>query len=59
MPLRAGCAVLMDSRLVNRSGSSTSDDGRLGLNVRCTAPDGILRRGPKSPSVVPISGTGW
>ncbi|MFD8781269.1 phytanoyl-CoA dioxygenase family protein [Kitasatospora sp. NPDC059599] len=59
VPLRAGCAVLMDSRLVHRSGTNTSDGARIGLNVRYTAPDGILRRDPTSPSVVPISGTGW
>ncbi|MFG2910929.1 phytanoyl-CoA dioxygenase family protein [Kitasatospora sp. NPDC048286] len=59
VPLRAGCAVLMDSRLVHRSGTNTSDGARIGLNVRYTAPGGILRRDPQSPSVVPISGTGW
>ncbi|MBP0454017.1 phytanoyl-CoA dioxygenase family protein [Kitasatospora sp. RG8] len=59
VPLRAGCAVLMDSRLVHRSGTNTSDGARIGLNVRYTAPDGILRRDATSPSIVPISGTGW
>ncbi|MFE7524652.1 phytanoyl-CoA dioxygenase family protein [Kitasatospora sp. NPDC057542] len=59
VPLRAGCAVLMDSRLVHRSGTNTSDGARIGLNVRYTAPDGIVRRDATSPSVVPISGTGW
>ncbi|MFB7619695.1 hypothetical protein [Kitasatospora sp. NPDC056181] len=49
----------MDSRLVHRSGTNTSDGARIGLNVRYTAPDGILRRDATSPSVVPISGTGW
>ncbi|MER7756886.1 phytanoyl-CoA dioxygenase family protein [Kitasatospora sp. NPDC097643] len=59
VPLRAGCAVLMDSRLVHRSGTNTSSGARVGLNVRYTAPDGIIRRDPTSPSVVPIRGTGW
>ncbi|MFJ6384720.1 phytanoyl-CoA dioxygenase family protein [Kitasatospora sp. NPDC092039] len=59
VPLRAGCAVLMDSRLVHRSGSNASSGARIGLNVRYTAPGGIVRRDPQSPSVVPISGTGW
>ncbi|MER7672298.1 phytanoyl-CoA dioxygenase family protein [Kitasatospora sp. NPDC096128] len=59
VPLRAGCAVLMDSRLVHRSGTNTSSGARIGLNVRYTAPGGIVRRDPQSPSVVPISGTGW
>jgi ectoine hydroxylase-related dioxygenase (phytanoyl-CoA dioxygenase family) len=59
VPLRAGRAVLMDSRLVHRSGTNTGSGARIGLNVRYTAPGGILRRDPQSPSIVPISGTGW
>ncbi|MFJ2582947.1 phytanoyl-CoA dioxygenase family protein [Kitasatospora aureofaciens] len=59
VPLRAGSAVLMDSRLVHRSGTNLSSGARIGLNVRYVAPDGILRRDPTSPSIVPISGTGW
>ncbi|MFF7638071.1 phytanoyl-CoA dioxygenase family protein [Kitasatospora sp. NPDC008050] len=59
VPLRAGSAVLMDSRLVHRSGTNTSDGARIGLNVRYVARGGILRRDPQSPSIAPISGTGW
>ncbi|MFB7669477.1 hypothetical protein ACFC1R_37150 [Kitasatospora sp. NPDC056138] len=44
---------------MHRSGTNTSGSARIGLNVRYTAPDGIVRRDPTSPSVVPISGTGW
>ncbi|MFD4143071.1 phytanoyl-CoA dioxygenase family protein [Streptomyces sp. NPDC058572] len=59
VPVRAGRAVLMDMRLLHRSGSNTSDGARVGLNVRYVAPDGCLRRDPTCPSLVPVSGTGW
>ncbi len=59
VPLRAGSAVLMDSCLLHRSGTNTNNGVRVGLNVRYVAPDGIRRRDPKSPSLDPVSGTGW
>ncbi|MBD0688586.1 phytanoyl-CoA dioxygenase family protein [Streptomyces sp. CBMA123] len=59
LPLRAGTALLMDSRLLHRSGTNTSDGARVGLNIRYIAPGGIRRRDPQSPSPDPVSGTGW
>ncbi|MFF3005600.1 phytanoyl-CoA dioxygenase family protein [Kitasatospora sp. NPDC057940] len=59
LPLPAGSALLMDSRLLHRSGTNTSNGARVGLNVRYAAPGGIRRRDPQSPSPDPISGTGW
>lgn len=60
VPARAGRAVLMDMRLLHRSGSNSGGDGaRIGLNIRYVAPDGIRRRDPHAPSPVPISGPGW
>jgi hypothetical protein len=38
---------LMDSRLVHRSGTNTSDGARIGRSVRYTAPDGPATRPPK------------
>ncbi|MFF2146029.1 phytanoyl-CoA dioxygenase family protein [Kitasatospora sp. NPDC058190] len=58
-PLRAGTALLMDSRLLHRSSTNTSDGARVGLNVRYVAPGGIRRRDPQSPSPDPVTGTGW
>ncbi|MGW1989467.1 phytanoyl-CoA dioxygenase family protein [Embleya sp. NPDC001921] len=57
--LRAGAAVLMDSRLLHRSGSNSGGTPRIGLNIRYVAPDGIRRRATTSPSLDPISGPGW
>ncbi|WP_031076311.1 phytanoyl-CoA dioxygenase family protein [Streptomyces sp. NRRL WC-3742] len=59
LPLRAGTALLMDSRLLHRSGTNTSDGARVGLNIRYVAPGGVLRRDPQSPSPDPVAGTGW
>jgi ectoine hydroxylase-related dioxygenase (phytanoyl-CoA dioxygenase family) len=59
VPTRAGCAVLMDVRLLHRSGSNLSDRARVGLNVRYVAPGGAVRRDLTCPSLDPISGTGW
>ncbi len=59
LPLRAGTALLMDSRLLHRSGTNTGDGARIGLNVRYVAPGGIRRRDPQSPSPDPVTGTGW
>ncbi|MFD9692846.1 phytanoyl-CoA dioxygenase family protein [Kitasatospora sp. NPDC059088] len=59
LPLPAGSALLMDGRLLHRSGTNTGDGARVGLNVRYVAPGGIRRRDPQSPSPDPLSGTGW
>ncbi|MFF2952653.1 phytanoyl-CoA dioxygenase family protein [Kitasatospora sp. NPDC057965] len=59
LPLPAGSALLMDSRLLHRSGTNAGDGARVGLNVRYVAPGGIRRRDPQSPSPDPVSGTGW
>jgi ectoine hydroxylase-related dioxygenase (phytanoyl-CoA dioxygenase family) len=59
--LDAGSAVLMDVRLLHRSGSNaaSSRGPRVGLNVRYVAPGGIRVRDYSSPSLDPISGSGW
>lgn len=57
--VRAGCAVLMDTRLVHSSSSNRGDGARIALNVRYIAPGGIIRRNPQCPSPTPVSGTGW
>ena len=59
VPLSAGSAVLMDSRLLHRSGSNTQGAPRVGLNVRYAAPGAVLRRAPASPSLDRLSGEGW
>ena len=59
VPVPAGGAVLMDSRLLHSSGPNRGSALRIGLNIRYVAPGGCLRRDPTSPSLAPISGTGW
>ncbi|MFJ9952855.1 phytanoyl-CoA dioxygenase family protein [Kitasatospora sp. NPDC091207] len=59
LPLPAGSALLMDSRLLHRSGTNTTCGARVGLNIRYVAPGAIRRRDPQSPSPAPVSGTGW
>lgn len=59
VPVRAGRAVLMDMRLLHRSGSNTGSSVRIGLNVRYVAPGACLRRDPTCPSLFPVSGSGW
>ncbi|MFF2703390.1 phytanoyl-CoA dioxygenase family protein [Streptomyces cyaneofuscatus] len=59
LPVRAGRAVLMDMRLLHRSGSNTGNGVRVGLNVRYVAPGACLRRDPTCPSLFPVSGLGW
>jgi ectoine hydroxylase-related dioxygenase (phytanoyl-CoA dioxygenase family) len=59
VPVEAGHAVLMDMRLLHRSGSNDDAGARIGLNIRYVAPDGIRRRDPQTPSPVPVSGPGW
>ncbi|MBA9005937.1 phytanoyl-CoA dioxygenase family protein [Thermomonospora cellulosilytica] len=59
IPVAAGDAVLMDVRLLHRSGSNTTDQARVGLNVRYVAPGGLRMRDHTTPSLTPLTGTGW
>ncbi|MEU6628488.1 phytanoyl-CoA dioxygenase family protein [Streptomyces parvus] len=59
IPVKAGKALLMDTRLLHRSCPNTTDRVRIALNVRYVAPDGIVRRDPTCPSLLPVSGSGW
>ncbi|MET8630608.1 phytanoyl-CoA dioxygenase family protein [Kitasatospora sp. NPDC004669] len=59
LPLRAGTALLINNRLLHRSGTNTGDGARVGLNIRYVAPGGIRRRDLQSPSPDPVTGTGW
>ncbi|MFD3978231.1 phytanoyl-CoA dioxygenase family protein [Streptomyces griseus] len=59
VPVKAGKALLMDTRLLHRSGPNTTDRVRIGLNIRYVAPNGIIRRDPTCPSLLPVSGSGW
>ncbi|MGP4089114.1 phytanoyl-CoA dioxygenase family protein [Streptomyces sp. KR55] len=55
----AGSGLLMDVRLLHRSHSNRGNGVRLGLNIRYVAPGGVQMRDGSSPSLEPISGTGW
>ncbi|MFH8751850.1 phytanoyl-CoA dioxygenase family protein [Streptomyces rimosus] len=57
--LLAGQGVLMDVRLPHRSGSNLSGLVRGALSIRFVAPGGIRMRDGSSPSLNPVSGTGW
>ncbi len=59
MPVSAGQAVLMDVRLLHRSGSNTGRSARIGLNVRYVAPGAVRILDHTNPDFDPISGTGW
>ncbi|MFI9203683.1 phytanoyl-CoA dioxygenase family protein [Streptomyces sp. NPDC053048] len=59
LPLDAGQACLMDVRLIHRSDSNTADEPRVGLNVRYVAPGAVQARGDYSPSLYPLTGSGW
>lgn len=59
MPVSAGSGLLMDVRLLHCSYSNHGEGARLGLNIRYVAPGGIRMRDGSSPSLDPISGTGW
>lgn len=59
LPLNAGQACLMDVRLIHRSDSNTTAAARIGLNVRYVAPGAIRSSGPHSPSLYPLTGSGW
>ncbi|MEU4205352.1 phytanoyl-CoA dioxygenase family protein [Streptomyces sp. NPDC026294] len=57
--LLAGQGVLMDARLPHRSTSNQSGIVRSALSIRFVAPGGIRMRDGSSPSLEPVSGTGW
>ncbi|WP_327707355.1 phytanoyl-CoA dioxygenase family protein [Streptomyces decoyicus] len=59
LPLHAGQACLMDVRLIHRSDSNTTAGARIGLNVRYVAPGAIHSSGSHSPSLHPLTGSGW
>ncbi|MGI5196597.1 phytanoyl-CoA dioxygenase family protein [Streptomyces sp. CA-288835] len=59
IPVPVGSGVLMDTRLVHCSHSNRGTGARIGLNIRYVAPGGIRRRDDSSPSLCPITGTGW
>ncbi|WP_329127355.1 phytanoyl-CoA dioxygenase family protein [Streptomyces sp. NBC_01465] len=59
VPVMAGSGLLMDPQLLHRSGSNQGEGARLGLNIRFVAPDGVQMRDGSSPSLVPVSGSGW
>ncbi|MFH8751848.1 phytanoyl-CoA dioxygenase family protein [Streptomyces rimosus] len=55
----AGQGVLMDVRLLHRSGSNRVRGVRIGLNIRYVAPGGIQTLDGSTPKLDPVSGTGW
>lgn len=59
VPVAAGHAVLMDVRLLHRSGINFTTAARIGLNVRYVAPGAARTRDHTSADLDPISGTGW
>lgn len=55
--LEAGHALLMDVRLIHRSGPNTTRAPRIGLNACYVAPGGVhVRTGPP-PRLYPVAGT--
>ncbi|WP_282795215.1 phytanoyl-CoA dioxygenase family protein [Streptomyces sp. CC224B] len=59
MAVAAGSGLLMDVRLLHRSLANVSEKARLGLNIRYVAPGAVTMRDGSSPSLDPVSGTGW
>ncbi|MFF3909796.1 phytanoyl-CoA dioxygenase family protein [Streptomyces sp. NPDC001848] len=59
VPVRAGSGLLMDTRLLHCSHSNAGDGARVGLNIRYVAPGAVSMRDGSSPSLSPLSGTGW
>ncbi|MER6121756.1 phytanoyl-CoA dioxygenase family protein [Streptomyces sp. NPDC001795] len=59
VPVRAGSGLLMDTRLVHCSHSNIRAGARVGLNIRYVAPGAVSMRDGSSPSLSPLSGTGW
>jgi ectoine hydroxylase-related dioxygenase (phytanoyl-CoA dioxygenase family) len=59
LPLDAGQACLLDPRLIHRSDSNTTSGIRIGLNIRYVAPGAIRSSDGHSPSLYPLTGSGW
>ncbi|MFF4502792.1 phytanoyl-CoA dioxygenase family protein [Streptomyces sp. NPDC001401] len=59
LPLDAGQACLMDVRLIHRSDNNTTAGARVGLNIRYVAPGAVRSSSPHSPSLYPLTGSGW
>ncbi|MEU3455296.1 phytanoyl-CoA dioxygenase family protein [Micromonospora sp. NPDC006766] len=59
VPVNAGQALLMDVRLLHRSGSNTTSGHRVGLNLRYVAPGAVTIRSGPSPSLHPVAGASW
>lgn len=59
LPVLAGSGLLMDTRLIHCSHSNTGAGARVGLNIRYVAPGAVSMRDDSSPSLAPITGTGW
>jgi ectoine hydroxylase-related dioxygenase (phytanoyl-CoA dioxygenase family) len=59
VPVRAGSGLLMDPRLVHSSPSTYGPGARVGLNIRFVAPGAVRMRDGSSPSLTPLTGTGW
>ena len=60
MPVTAGQALLMDVRLLHRSGSNTASWPRVGLNIRYVAAGAVhTRDGQSLAAPTPIAGAGW
>jgi ectoine hydroxylase-related dioxygenase (phytanoyl-CoA dioxygenase family) len=60
VPVPAGQALLMDVRLLHRSGPNTASWPRVGLNLRYVAPGAVTHRTAGTPaSLYPVAGTGW
>ncbi|MBO3742700.1 phytanoyl-CoA dioxygenase family protein [Actinoplanes flavus] len=55
----AGEAALMDVRLLHSSPPNTTDQPRVGLNLRCVAPGAVTRRDGLKPQLYPIAGPSW
>jgi ectoine hydroxylase-related dioxygenase (phytanoyl-CoA dioxygenase family) len=60
VPAAAGQALLMDVRLLHRSGPNTASWPRVGLNLRYVAPGAVtVRTGAPPASLYPVAGTSW
>lgn len=53
--VQSGSAVLMDMRLLHRSGTNTAASVRVGLNIRYVTSGGILRRDLLKPNLDPVT----
>jgi ectoine hydroxylase-related dioxygenase (phytanoyl-CoA dioxygenase family) len=59
VPLEPGQAVVLDVRLVHRSGPNAGTGPRIGLNIRYVAPGGLHVRSGEPPCLFPVVGTRW